>query len=320
MNIKNLKVDPCPNWGWPQEEKNRRLTKEMENIFKYLGKFLENNENNFWNFVNRLTPTTLNRLINVMRFYDYCERNIKDTETILKTIFLFSTAEGIVREKIYQSFDEWLWEKETKKRIDKSITTCNGSLTTKNFWKVMEEWKENYLKDYGVTRSFRYFFENHILNDDKIKIIRAYKLHKFKVSNFPLLSPVCWKKECENWRYSDPCQLRNQKLNLTSECDIVPEAYKESCQLKKNQQLVDKTLKEVVKLLYDRRSKVVHDAVLLFLTSSNTKNSGAFSSGVTDILNTNKPSEGYIKITMPINEMEDIILKAVVSFFEDSMH
>lgn len=283
MDISKLKADPWPSSSVPSAEKRRLLQQELECLYRYLGNYFpEKDEDNFWAFVNTLNSNKLFRLLNTINFLDYSKGHIKQDDTVLMTLVLISVIEGVQQEEDYLPFQDWLLQNEREKNFQEAVEKgkLQNLIGVKDFFKAL---KKTYLDKYGAGKKCVTFFKQYLDGDDKFRIIRGYRF-KLKGDFYPLCFNNC---KLEYGECSDSfCRLRNDLEG------------------------VDKNLEKVVRELYNRRSYVVHNATLIYLSSENKPDH----IGIMDV-NLRKPTEGAMFITLKYKEMEEIVLKAIVKFY-----
>jgi len=227
-------------------------------------------KSDFINYLNKIErPEDAELLIDVLSFYNKAKNYAEDT--FIKVIMMISCIEKIAVEK-HMFFQDWLlkYEPVVKERVEKILIGTHD--LHNDFKKLVSELKDEYNKEYGSSRKVRTFLSTHLTEDEKINLIRCFRLkhtsraHRFskrmepgykdietiedlkKTGRFSVneaLMPSCYSWESCYVDYGQCC----------------PEIY---CTLRGNKSL-DETLKEIIDVIYGMRSKFVHNAKMFNL-------------------------------------------------------
>ena len=268
----------------------------------------------FINFINKIKePKNAEKFLRLSQFYHSCKNYVPDTFT--KLIMIFSIIESILSlGKKYKPFKDWIMGQDDLINL-KLPYIKNGDLKT--FKQCLEELKEEYHSEFGSTRNVAEFFDKYISDDDKVKIIKSFRIKRNdivysysaklyeKIPNFLFermedlddsrfkieksrLTPICY-----NWKY---CYIGYGHCH--------PDIY---CLLKDNKELLSDTLRKIINVIYHIRSDFVHNAKMPPIAEAGID----FSTGIYN--------DEVVLIELNIEEFSSIFEDGFINYFKENI-
>jgi len=217
------------------------------------------------NYLNSFSnPLNVELFIRLSQFYGISK--IYQESPYVKLIMMVSIIEKLTnKEKKYIPFKDWIFTQDNK--IEKLIHKISVT-NIQTFKKIVQSLKNDYHKDYGSQRNVVNFFDKYVSLNDKVKIIKSFKMkerevvyqycrklftpEEQRVDDIKKLSKYGYKimkihiPICYDWKW---CYV--------SYNDCAPEIY---CLLKDNENICKRALKKIVSIIYSMRSDFVHNA------------------------------------------------------------
>lgn len=129
---------------------------------------------------------------------------------------------------------------------------------------IIKTLREDYFRIFGSGRNVKEFFQNHVSENNKIKLIKSFRANRTKIiSNLPIFSLI-----------PNKIEEAGKKFHVKIEEGMMPYCYdwqqcfvgygdcspEISCALTNNEALIEKMLRKVVDDIYQMRNDFVHTA------------------------------------------------------------
>ena len=248
------------------------LTSRDKTISAYIDEAFEavpslfSSKEKFIEYVNSLdTYQTAELFIKICKFFLIAKKY--QPTSYVKLIMVISAIERVIyKDRRYEEFHNWIEGQDAK--IEEELQKVEKA-DKRDFVHIIRILKEEYFKAYSSRRNINDFFQNHVSNENKIRLIRSFRANWTKViERFclkmyqPILKP-----------FPKTIEEAGQKLNQKIENGLMPycydwhECYVEgwcgsafTCALANGRSILEKTLKKVVDDIYQMRNDFVHEA------------------------------------------------------------
>jgi len=261
-------------------------------------------------------PREAELFIKICRYYLVAKKH--QPTSYIKLIMIVSAIERIAnREKKYQEFYDWIESRKQDQEIERAVSRIQ-KIDVKGFKEIIRVLKEEYSKMFGSQRNVFYFFRDHLIPQDKMKMCKSLRT---KWTDTLDAAPILVLKYGKDVVIKeDTLEEFSRRNNLKTEKHLMPYCYnwkrcyvqygkcfpEIGCPLKQDEASLNQALKMVIDDIYQMRSDFVHEARITPLNEKDAIGTLAVIGG------SRKP----VSVELTTEELESIFEGALKHYFD----